>query len=65
MPTLSAQRIQKETELIQVLLLGDQAGKKGDLEESLNWYLNGLSIAKEIKDELMTIKFSSLVMMSL
>ncbi|HIP33084.1 MAG TPA: hypothetical protein EYG86_10000 [Crocinitomicaceae bacterium] len=65
MPTLSAQRIQKETELIQVLLLGDQAGKKGDLEESLNWYLKGLSIAKEIKDELMTIKFSSLVMMSL
>lgn len=33
--------------------------------KSINWYLQGLAKAKEVKDELMTKQFSTLVMLSL
>lgn len=62
---MSTQKLPEENELSKILLLGDQAGKNGHLEESLNWYMKGLAIAKEIKDEWMTNQFSSLVMLSL
>ena len=54
-----------KNELNVFLQLGDQAGKKGLMEESLNWYMKGLSMAKEIKDELMAKQFSSLILLSL
>ncbi|MBL1278711.1 MAG: hypothetical protein COA33_000430 [Fluviicola sp.] len=54
-----------KNDLVQLMQLGDEAGKIGLLQESLTWYTKGLAKARDLKNEVMMEKFSSLVMLSL
>lgn len=45
--------------------MGELAGKKGNLEESVYWFLKGLSKARELKDQASAKKFSALIALSL
>jgi hypothetical protein len=41
--------------------LGNEAGKKGDLEESVSWYRKGLTKARQLKDSEKEKEFSNLI----
>jgi len=43
--------------------LGNDAGKNGELNDSLTWYSKGLAKAKELRDQKKTTEFSALIFM--
>lgn len=45
--------------------LGNNAGAKGKIEESIDWYMRGLDKARELKDQKGIRKFSGLLALSL
>lgn len=45
--------------------LGNEAGKVGNLEESVRWYFQGLKLAKELRDSKSIDKISALIALSL
>ena len=46
------------------LELGNNAGKLGNIEESVSWYMKGLTLAKELKDRQSINKLSVLIALS-
>ncbi len=49
----------------QYLKLGNNAGKFGNMEESLKWYMKGLTLAKKMKDIKNINDLSALIALSL
>lgn len=49
----------------QYIELGNKAGQLGNMEESLMWYMQGLTKAKELKDAMSIQKLSALIALSL
>lgn len=45
--------------------LGDKAGKSGNLQESVDWYMKGLWKARELKNSEYVKKLSALIALSL
>lgn len=45
--------------------LGNEAGKTGNMEASVKWYMKGLTLAKEIRDTQSSNKLSALIALSL
>lgn len=45
--------------------LGNNAGKSGNIQESVDWYVKGLSKARELKNSYYIKKLSALVALSL
>jgi hypothetical protein len=43
--------------------LGNLAGAEGRLDDSMKWYIKGLSKARELKNESKVREFSSLIIM--
>lgn len=52
-------------DLILYIELGNNAGKSGNLEESVDWYMKGLSKARELRNSEYIKKLSALVALSL
>ena len=49
-------------DLNQYMVLGHEAGKQGEIDESFTWYMKGLRKARELQNQEKISEFSAFVM---